>query len=990
MVYLRALSKVLCLSAAALGLALPLFGQIGVVQGHCYQGGTPATTSGMSSSNFLQGIIPACTVTVYLHGTTTPAQIYTPSGGTLTNPFTANAVPGVDPGGWVFAAATNQALDVVLSGGNGNPNCTTPPLCYVQPVTLIDVFPSGSGSGGLPPNIAFGGTNASGTFQASPYTPVNKAGDTMTGTLNFSNPPLSFTQVTAWGDSLTCGNQDGSGGSLCGSPSTGSWTNIAATLLGKPVSNQGIPGQTSSQIAVRANAYAGTWKQQATVSGNTIPASGGVTITFPTGYEPAMNTNLTNMTVAINLCGVRGTVADNGSHVYTFTRTTSGSAVSCPANSQWTPDLTGLVGPNVVEVIEAGYNNRSGPSISTVTADVAAMVAAARSRSNGYVVVGIPNGDTDTCPLCSQYLINANYNAAQAATYGSAFYDLNTDLVNHGNPSVPADAYLASHHNATPLSLKAWDLQGNLTAPIGTTGCPVTWTVHSLNGGASMIMYGTAMYFPDNGEIIYLNDQYLNNPPQSCIRGFNGTTAAAHSGTAVFYATDGLHLSSSAKSWAPPLNGNPGYTVMANGIVNTINNAVQPISNVVLPSSNGMAISSSDGSKSLGFVSGGLQSNTGLLFAGGCTNCPVGTANNPATGLYVQENSIYNLDLNTWNGGVLASSGYNFHTATFNFSLSNAGTSGYVNTNNAATTTSGSGSGMIVDVFANGTQITGVLILNNGTGYNVGDKVYPIVPGSSGDAYITLIAAPNTNFGMMASAGGFVPSCQGCAGIGASNDPFGALYVNDPTGNGSIQLIAQGAVLQSSAGYWGVTGGLMPYVNTYPQFGNSGGYQWGSLFVKGQSSGRINLTNAGNGSIIDQSGGAWGITGGVGLTGVLNLQGTSSPLWMNSQPGTPGQVLTSQGAGNTPIWANPTGPTKYTPSFTPSAVAASSCAEQTFSLTGLTVGQSVTVNPPSSLAPHLWIGGQRVSAANTLAIEFCGDATSGTPPSGAWIVTAYQ
>lgn len=123
---------------------LCVYAQTGVVQGHCYLGGKQATTSGMNSSNYMDGNIPACTVTVYLTGTLTKQTITRPDGSALANPFTANTASAVDPGGWIFRATTNQGLDVVLSGGNSNPSCITAPLCYTQPVTLVDVFPTQS------------------------------------------------------------------------------------------------------------------------------------------------------------------------------------------------------------------------------------------------------------------------------------------------------------------------------------------------------------------------------------------------------------------------------------------------------------------------------------------------------------------------------------------------------------------------------------------------------------------------------------------------------------------------------------------------------------------------------------------------------------------------------------------------------------------------------------------------------------------------------
>lgn len=116
--------------------SLPAFAQTAAIQGFCNLGGAQASTSGLKSTNYQQGIIPSCTVTVYLTGTTTKATIYADGSNTpLSNPFTAAAVGSVAPGQWVFWAAVNQGYDVVMSGGIA-------PNTYPQPVTLTDVFPS--------------------------------------------------------------------------------------------------------------------------------------------------------------------------------------------------------------------------------------------------------------------------------------------------------------------------------------------------------------------------------------------------------------------------------------------------------------------------------------------------------------------------------------------------------------------------------------------------------------------------------------------------------------------------------------------------------------------------------------------------------------------------------------------------------------------------------------------------------------------------------
>jgi hypothetical protein len=125
-------------------LPFSLRAQTAAISNHCYLGGTQAKTSGLSSTNFQLGIVPSCTVTVYLAGTLTKPTIFSDASGTaLSNPFTANTPGSVDPGGWIFWAAVNQGYDVVLSGGIS-------PNTYAQPVTLSDVFAAGLGAGFLP------------------------------------------------------------------------------------------------------------------------------------------------------------------------------------------------------------------------------------------------------------------------------------------------------------------------------------------------------------------------------------------------------------------------------------------------------------------------------------------------------------------------------------------------------------------------------------------------------------------------------------------------------------------------------------------------------------------------------------------------------------------------------------------------------------------------------------------------------------------------
>ena len=72
----------------------------------CTLPGVQALVSGISSTNYLYGIIRSCNVTVYLTGTTTIATT------TPQSPFTANTNGSIPP----IYAPTSTCYDVVLSG----------------------------------------------------------------------------------------------------------------------------------------------------------------------------------------------------------------------------------------------------------------------------------------------------------------------------------------------------------------------------------------------------------------------------------------------------------------------------------------------------------------------------------------------------------------------------------------------------------------------------------------------------------------------------------------------------------------------------------------------------------------------------------------------------------------------------------------------------------------------------------------------------------
>lgn len=110
----------------------------------CMQPGTQAAVSGLLSTNYQMGIVPSCTVTVYLTGTQTIATT------TPQTPLTASPT-----GQFLIYAPINAGYDVVLSGGIS-------PNTYPSPVTITNQFAGGSGciNGGSLAQGCTGGTTA--------------------------------------------------------------------------------------------------------------------------------------------------------------------------------------------------------------------------------------------------------------------------------------------------------------------------------------------------------------------------------------------------------------------------------------------------------------------------------------------------------------------------------------------------------------------------------------------------------------------------------------------------------------------------------------------------------------------------------------------------------------------------------------------------------------------------------------------------------------
>lgn len=188
------------------------------------------------------------------------------------------------------------------------------------------------------------------------------------------------------GDSLTAG----AGGQT-------TWRQvIEANNPTRVVTNGGIGGQTSTQIAGRVGSYV----SRVSVTGDQIPASGGVTLTSLTIKVLSTPANDSGGTTSISgwLGGVYGTLScvhattGDADDVYTFTRSAAGTAVYLAPGSAFVPDPIGH--DFDVLVVFLGRNNLAEPDI--IKRDIARCVALQKTVEKRFLVITPPNGGTLT------------------------------------------------------------------------------------------------------------------------------------------------------------------------------------------------------------------------------------------------------------------------------------------------------------------------------------------------------------------------------------------------------------------------------------------------------------------------------------------------------------------------------------------------------------------------------------------------------------------
>jgi hypothetical protein len=214
--------------------------------------------------------------------------------------------------------------------------------------------------------------------------------------------------LVAWGDSLAAG-----AGSTGGSTGNKTLPAQAQGLFSpaRSVVNRGVGGQTSTQIAARMNAR----PINVTVTGNAIPASGGVVVT-----DKNINVLTASGTFAGTqtgwLAGVRGTMSTDSGGVWTFTRKNAGAVVPCPPGSSFVCEAGQVLRPRTSWLWIGRNGAQSGY---TVQDDIAAAVASlGHSR---YLVGSILTSAADTSGGKTSILA---LNSDLQATYGDRYVDV--------------------------------------------------------------------------------------------------------------------------------------------------------------------------------------------------------------------------------------------------------------------------------------------------------------------------------------------------------------------------------------------------------------------------------------------------------------------------------------------------------------------------------------------------------------------------------------
>lgn len=197
---------------------------------------------------------------------------------------------------------------------------------------------------------------------------------------------------------------------------------VLSAELGVEVFSGGVPGQTSTEVALRQ----GGLDVFLTAAGNLIPASGPVPVVVdqPTGtWKTGSIWNFTG-----SLAGVKGVLTKSAAEAWTFTRAASGPAVSVKPETRWV-STEGSTRNNWVQIWRCGRNNAQ-PAV--IARDEKSMRAGlASTNSNRFLVLPTYNMTSEPAGSAGYANVMA-INAARAETFGPNYYDMRGWIIRNG------------------------------------------------------------------------------------------------------------------------------------------------------------------------------------------------------------------------------------------------------------------------------------------------------------------------------------------------------------------------------------------------------------------------------------------------------------------------------------------------------------------------------------------------------------------------------
>lgn len=248
--------------------------------------------------------------------------------------------------------------------------------------------------------------------------------------------------VRCFGDSLTLG-VGGTGG---GYPSR------LATLLGGsiPVSNYGIGGQTSDQIASRQGGGAAALQ-----AGITIPA-GTTSVALQVGVDMLYASGDPAATATVSIGGISGTLSRaagtfSSTTSYTFARATAGTATAVASGTKIIFQAA-TDSESSVQVWFPGRNDLTTTNVLTrVNPDVDLMIGYQKPYAKKYLVLGV-TGAVSEVSGSARYVTLMAQNAAAATKYGDSFLDINRYLISNALSIMAANGMTPTSQDTTDLA----------------------------------------------------------------------------------------------------------------------------------------------------------------------------------------------------------------------------------------------------------------------------------------------------------------------------------------------------------------------------------------------------------------------------------------------------------------------------------------------------------------------------------------------------------